>query len=182
MTFTRHVSPDEVLRRHGVDPDAARMLARDEASGLYDLALRGGTVLRAGTAGGWSFCYEDVGGAGSRPDALGALSRGTEALSLLRGGDGTNHLAYWRDGERLDFEIDLRGGTSRHTGLVPALRAITRHTGVSLGADDLEEPLLTAYLAEPAPRHNPVVAGGTRTSAMGRPPGAIRPSPPAKPR
>ncbi|MFD8913444.1 DUF6461 domain-containing protein [Streptomyces sp. NPDC059575] len=93
VTFTRHLAPDKVLRRYGADARTARMLARGEASGLYDLALRGGTVLRAGTAGGWSFCYEDVGGAGSRPGVLGALSRGTETLSLLHGGDGTNHLA-----------------------------------------------------------------------------------------
>ncbi|MYQ48615.1 hypothetical protein GTW40_26845 [Streptomyces sp. SID4985] len=175
VTFTRDLTPDEVLRRYGADPRTARMLARGEAGGLYDLALHGGTVLRAGTADGWAFCYEDVGGAGSRSGLLGTLSRGTETLSLLHGGDGTNHLAYWRDGERIDFELGPTGGTSRHAGLVPALRAVTRHTGVSLGADDLEGPLLTAYLAEAAPLRSPVT-GGAGTATVGRPLGAVRPA------
>lgn len=203
LTFTKRLASYEVLHRYGADPGTARVLTPGETSGLRELALRGGTVLRAGTVGGWSFCYEDVGGAGSRPGPLGALSNGTETLSLLRGGDGMNRMAYWRDGQCLeDFEpgaadrlprgerhfwdlVHSAGQTAPHRpGLLLALRAITCHTGVSLGTDTVEGPLLTAYLADedrtpdPAPRHRPA-APGNGTSGLGRLLGAVQPSPPS---
>ncbi|MFH8886733.1 DUF6461 domain-containing protein [Streptomyces californicus] len=200
ITLTEHLTPDAVLRRYGADPGTARMLARDEASDLYDRALRGGTVVRVGTAGTWAFGYEDIGQAGSRPGPLAVLSRGTQTLSLLRGGDGTNRLAHWRDGQcREAFELgtasrkpqgnhyfwDLVHAASQTTpwatGLLLALRAITHHSGVVLSKETIQGPLLTAHLADedrapdPAPRHRPVP--NINTSALGRALGTVRPSP-----
>ncbi|GGU62710.1 DUF6461 domain-containing protein [Streptomyces daghestanicus] len=202
ITLTEYLTPDAVLRRYGADPGTARMLGHDEASDLYDRALRGGTVVRVGTAGAWAFGYEDIGQAGSRSGPLAALSRGTQTLSVLRGGDGTNRLAHWRDGQcREAFELGTAGRkpqgnhyfwdlvhaagqtTPRATGLLLALRAITHHTGVVLSKKTLRGPLLTAHLAEedrapdPAPRHSPVP--NIDTSALGRALGAVRPSPPS---
>ncbi|MFK4272571.1 DUF6461 domain-containing protein [Streptomyces milbemycinicus] len=200
VTFTRGLAPAEVLRRYGADPNRARMLAHADASDLYDLAFRGGTVLRAGALNGWSFCYEDVGGAGSRPGPLGALSQGTETLSLLRGGDGMNRLAHWCDGQcreafepgatdRMpqgarhfwDLAHDYSQAAPGHAGLLHALKAITHHTGISLDTATITGPLLTTHLADqdrtpdPVPHARPS-APRNRASSMGRALGTARPS------
>ncbi|GGT78933.1 hypothetical protein GCM10010207_88270 [Streptomyces atratus] len=198
VTFTKGLMPDEVLRRYGTEPDQARKLAHTEASDLYDMALRGGgAVLRVGKLQGWSFCFEDVGGVGSRRGPLSALSRGTETLSLLRGGDGMNRLAYWCDGQRREsFEPganDRMPQGERHfwdlvcaydqatpgrTGLLLALQAITQHTGVSLDTATIAGPLLTAHLSDgdrtPDPvQRAPLTMRGSAASSLGRPLGSV---------
>ncbi|MEU3400798.1 DUF6461 domain-containing protein [Streptomyces filamentosus] len=199
VTFSKGLTSGEVMRRYGTDPIAALTLARDEAGGLYDLALTGGTVLRVGTLGGWAFGYEDVGHAGAHPGPLGALSRDTETLCLLRGGgDGTNRLEYWREGERREaFEAGVTGsepqgercfwdlvqsagrGASARVGLLIALQAITDYTGVSLSTNTVQGPLLTAYLSDadrtpdPTPQRPELADRGT--SGLRRPLGAVRP-------
>ncbi|GAB2974751.1 hypothetical protein GCM10023080_044160 [Streptomyces pseudoechinosporeus] len=201
LTFTRGLNPADVLRRYGADPDRAQVLARTERSDLYEQALRGGTVLRVGMHSGWSFCFEDVGGAGSRPGPLRALSQGTETVSLLQGGDGMNLLSHWHDGQcRERFEPGatdwIPQGTgpfwdlvrSRHQahpgrpGLLLALEVITQHTGVYLDRTTITGPLLTAYLADedrtpdPVPSLPPTPPKQGSTS-LGRYLGSVRPTP-----
>ncbi|MGW0185744.1 DUF6461 domain-containing protein [Streptomyces sp. NPDC003362] len=144
LTFTKDLTPAEVLRRYGADPDRAQLLDHARAGDLYVIALRGGTVLRAGALRGWSFCWEDVGGAGSSRGVLAALSAGTETFTLLRGGDGMNRLTHWCDGQhRESFEPgpsdrtpqgdrpfwelvqDYGQATPEQPGLLSALQAIS---------------------------------------------------------
>ncbi|WP_420711617.1 DUF6461 domain-containing protein [Streptomyces sp. NRRL F-5193] len=198
VTFTRDLLSSEVMRRYGADPRAAVTLAREEAGELYDLALAGGTVLRAGTLDGWAFAYEDVSHAGAQPGPLGALSRNTETLCLLRGGDGTNRLEYWREGGcREAFEVGVIGKVPQgehnlwdlvqsagravppRAGLLTALQAISDYTGVSLSTKTIQGPLLSVYLSDedrtpdPTPQRSEPEDRGT--SGLRNSLGAVRP-------
>ncbi|MFF8919004.1 hypothetical protein ACF08M_38345, partial [Streptomyces sp. NPDC015032] len=74
VTFTSNATVTEVLRRYGTFSQRPRLQARVEVADLYEQAFVQGSVLRAGSLGTWSFCYEDAGAAGSLPGPLEALS------------------------------------------------------------------------------------------------------------
>ncbi|MEV5935054.1 DUF6461 domain-containing protein [Streptomyces sp. NPDC052079] len=199
VTFTRGITPEDVLARYGADARAAQFLTRQQAGRLNDSSLAEGSVLRVGALGAWSFCFEDYGVMGAMPGPLSALSQGRETFSVLRGGDGTNGFAHWRDGQCTErFEpgfthtkpkpphpwwdavqerLDATG--EEYPGLVPLLEAVVHHTGAVLDTGTLSGPLLTLRLEDssrtpdPPPPH-------PRSS---RPPGRIlgRPALPGTP-
>ncbi|MGY0066898.1 DUF6461 domain-containing protein [Streptomyces sp. QTS137] len=168
VTITHGITPLEVLARYGADAGTARLLTRQQAAQLTDGDLPVGSVLQAGQLGDWSFCFEDYGVMGQMPGPLSALSRGTETFSVLRGGDGMNGFAYWRDGQCAErFEpgapstkphpphlwwdaVQERLDASReeYPGLVPVLEATAHYTGAILDTDTLDGPLLTLRLKD----------------------------------
>lgn len=198
VTFTRNVTPADVLRRYGADPGSAQLRAHADTREFYERIMGAGTVLRAGTLGAWSFCYEDAGAAGSRPGLLSRLSQGTETLSLLKGGDGMNLLAVWRDGQREEvFEPGAFGRRPQKdhklwdlvqhsiTGqprIVAALQAIACYTGVLLDDAKIAGPLLTVCLADanriPDPTPQPARPSLPKDSnrSLGRSLGSFRPA------
>ncbi len=198
VTFTRNVTPADVLRRYGADPGSAQLRAHADTREFYERIMGAGTVLRVGLLGAWSFCYEDAGAAGSRPGLLSCLSQGTETLSLLKGGDGMNLLAVWRDGQREEvFEPGAFGrrpqkdhrlwdlvqqSTTGQPRIIAAFQAIARYTGVLLDDAKIAGPLLTACLADadripdptPQPAHPSLPKDGNRP--LGRSLGSFRPA------
>ncbi|MFD3730220.1 DUF6461 domain-containing protein [Streptomyces sp. NPDC058632] len=169
VTITHGISPEEVLARYGADARTARPLTRQQATRLAggDL-LPEGSVLQAGQLGDWSFCFEEYGVMGRMPGPLSALSRDTETFSVLRGGDGMDGFAHWRDGECAErFEPGAAGTKPRppppwwdavqerldasgeeYPGLVPVLEATAHHTGAVLDTDTRDGPLLTLRLED----------------------------------
>ncbi|WP_412180868.1 DUF6461 domain-containing protein [Streptomyces californicus] len=200
VTFTRGITPEDVLARYGADTPTAQVLTRQQAAQLNDSSLLEGSVLRAGALGSWSFCFEDYGVMGIMPGPLSALSHRTETFSVLLGGDGMNGFAHWRDGqctERFEpgfthtkpnpphpwwdaVQERLDASSEEYPGLVPVLGAVAHYTGAELDADTLNGPLLTLRLEDssrtpdPPPRPHP---------AAPRPPGRMlgRPALPGTP-
>ncbi|RSO43158.1 hypothetical protein DMH15_10695 [Streptomyces sp. WAC 06725] len=196
LTFTHGITPHDVLSRYGADHRAAQLLNRQQAAALNEDSPPDGSVLRSGSLGEWSFCFEDYGVVGAMPGPLSALSRGTETFSVLLGGDGMNGFAHWRDSECTEqFEpgfshtkpnpphpwwdivqgrLDASG--EEYPGLVPVLEAITHHTGAVLDTRILHGPLLTLWLddtsrtPDPTPRPHPHRAA---IQQLGRPLGSF---------
>lgn len=176
VTFTRDITHEETLSRYGADARTSELLTRQQAARLAGGDLAGGSVLRAGRIGGWSFCFEEYGVAGCMSGPLSALSRGTETFSILRGGDGMNGFAYWRDGQCAEFFEPGAAGTEprgphpwwdavqgrldasseEYPGLVPVLEVTARYTRAVLDTATLDGPLPTLRLNDedrsPAPR------------------------------
>ncbi|MFJ8188111.1 DUF6461 domain-containing protein [Streptomyces sp. NPDC096105] len=201
VTITYGITPEEVLARYGADARTARLLTRQQAAQLAGDDLPEGSVLRAGRTGDWSFCFEDYGVMGCMSGPLSALSRGTETFSVLRGGDGMNGFAYWRDGQCTErFEPGATGTKPRpphpwwdavqgrldasseeFPGLVPVLEATARHTRAVLDTGILDGPLLTLRLDDsdltPAPQ-TPQQAPRPPKGVRGVP---ARPGPPPPP-
>lgn len=178
VTFTRDITPYDVLARYGADSGTARFLTRQQAA---QLSGPEGSVLCAGALGDWSFCFEEYGVMGAMAGPLSALSQGTETFSVLRGGDGMNGFAHWRDGQRTErfepgythtrpppphpwwdaVQEQLDAAGTEYPGLVPVLEAVAHHTGAVLDSDTLSGPLLTLLLddnsrtPDPAPQPPP---------------------------
>ncbi|MBQ0825277.1 DUF6461 domain-containing protein [Streptomyces tagetis] len=177
-SLTRGITPHDVLARYGADSRTARLLTRQQAAQLSGTE---GSVLRAGTLDAWAFCFEEYGLMGAMPGPLSALSQGTETFSVLRGGDGMNSFAYWRDGQCIErFEPGFAGtrppaphpwwdmvqqqldaAGTEYPGLVPVLKAVALHTDAVLDTDTLNGPLLTLLLddnsrtPDPPPQPHP---------------------------
>ncbi|MFJ7416343.1 DUF6461 domain-containing protein [Streptomyces sp. NPDC098077] len=199
LTLTRNITPDEALDRYGAERRSAQLLTRRQATQLDYTTHAIGSVLRAGALAGWSFCFEDNGVMGRMPGPLSALSQDTETFSILRGADGMNGFAYWRDGQCAErFEpgfahtapppphpwwdaVQQRLGLSDGGTpvLIPVLEAVAHHTGAAFDTDTLDGPLLTVLLEEH--RRTPDPAPGldiARPPAEGR---MLRPALPANP-
>ncbi|WP_204038206.1 DUF6461 domain-containing protein [Micromonospora qiuiae] len=166
VTFTRAITAPDVLARYGADPQAARLLERDEAHPLYDATAQEGSVLRAGSFGEWSFCWEEHGIAGAMFGTCAALSEGTETLSLLRCAKGRNSFAHWRDGQCVEhfepgmtftkpqsphpwwdaIEDHLAAQPPQRSSLISALEVVAAHIGAALDSRIVNGPLLTAAL------------------------------------
>ncbi|WP_370671431.1 MULTISPECIES: DUF6461 domain-containing protein [unclassified Streptomyces] len=195
VSFTRGITPHEVLARYGADSRTARLLTRRQAARLSSAE---GSVLRTGTLGAWAFCFEEYGVMGAMPGPLSALSQDTESLSILRGGDGMNTFAYWSDGQCVErfepgavsprpsephywwdlVQEQLDAAGTGHPGLVPVLKAVARQAGAVLDADVLNGPLLTLLLDDSSRTPDPVPPAHP---TLVRPPGrSLGPLPPTR--
>ncbi|GLY29948.1 hypothetical protein [Kineosporia sp. NBRC 101731] len=173
ITFTRGLSPTDILTRYGVDPGTARPVTWQQA---VDEQMFGAeaTVLRVGMLGQWAFCHQD------RPlekPSLDILSEGTDSLSLLDLGGGETTFQHWRDGLRYEL---FRPGFSysrprsephpfwdrisaRHaaglSGAKAALAVIEEHVRGEVTHDLLAGPLLTTAVTTGASVHPPGAPG-----------------------
>ncbi|MGW0825545.1 DUF6461 domain-containing protein [Streptomyces sp. NPDC002845] len=169
VTFTRGITPEEILVRYGAAPGHARLLDREQARDIADESRARkaeGTVLRAGSLGDWSFCFEEWGVDGTLTEVLSALSRGTETFSVLLGGDGMNVFAHWQDGKcgelfepgEPDAEpspphpwwdaVQARWETSGadYPGLAPVIAAVAAYMGAALQDSMLDGSLLSVLM------------------------------------
>ncbi|MFJ8948422.1 DUF6461 domain-containing protein [Streptomyces sp. NPDC102395] len=158
VTFTRGLSPEEVLARYGADPDQARLLDWDTASDL----LSGDeevSLLRAGRLGEWTFCVEEDGVIGSLERPLAELSRETETYSMVTT-DGIDVFQYWRDGDCVEnFELGvehtrpelitpwwdrveaaLAAHDGEDAGMAPVVAVVAEHLGIALDDATLARP------------------------------------------
>lgn len=85
VTVTRGITPNDVLVCFGALPGDAQNMPKLEAVRLGAVAYRAGTpksVLRVGSLGDWSFCYEEWGALSAIPGTLPRLSSGRETLTV----------------------------------------------------------------------------------------------------
>ncbi|TMR94717.1 DUF6461 domain-containing protein [Nonomuraea basaltis] len=97
LTFVRGIEETEALRRLGAAEESIRPLSYQE---LTDEGLFPHTVL-AGRLHGWVVLIERNGSEGTKPDAIRALSAGTELVSVTRHDYATDLFVYAIDGDRL---------------------------------------------------------------------------------
>lgn len=177
LTVTERVAPEKVLAHYGADIRGARLLTRQQAANLLASHSSAGSVLRAGTCGNWSFCHEEYGIVGMRAGTLPTLSQDTETIAVLRGADGMNRFAHWRDGQCAEqFEPGapstkppgphpwwtvvqerLNASSGPYPGLAPVMEAVFRRAHAVIDTESIDGPLLTLWLDEncdvpPAPR------------------------------
>lgn len=189
VTFTRGLSPEEVLTRYGADPARARLLDWDAASDLAP-GDEGVSLLRAGRLGEWTFCVEEDGGIGSLDGPLAALSRRTETYSIATT-DGMDVFQYWRDGECVEnfepgmdhtrpeqatswwdrVEAALAAHDGEDAGMAPVVALVLDHLGITLDDATLAGPWLSLTLSEDVAPSAPL--GDTYAGEGPVPPGAV---------
>ncbi|GAA2774073.1 DUF6461 domain-containing protein [Kitasatospora cinereorecta] len=170
LTLVEGITEDEVLRRFGGDPGAARLLVAEE---IYDLQPqypgRRGHV-GVGTVDNVVFALEVVGSTGAVPGVLRDLSRGGRCFGLLLGISGGDRVFYAVDGDLVVYEepsgpvTPLREGDARWdpswcAGLIditdptefwgPKLFLLAeRVTGVTIERSWFTRPLRTAEVPD----------------------------------
>ncbi|SDP35879.1 DUF6461 domain-containing protein [Actinacidiphila guanduensis] len=97
LTFTQGLTPEELLRRYGVVPSSARLLALPQRRSARQLTP-GTSVLSVGLLGDWAFGFEAHGLQSAMPRVLGALSQGTQTLVISLDREGLQVLQHWTDG------------------------------------------------------------------------------------
>lgn len=171
LTFTRGVTPQNLLQRYGADPATARLVAFDEAVRVLGPSPDQ-CILAAGTLEEWVFGFETLGVEGIMPETLAVLSRGTQTVAVNNDANARHYLMHWVDGKpREQFELGvfstLRAvgphpfweATEHHRtthpdqkNVVAALRAVGDHIGSHLTVRTLTAPLLTTVLTVPRTR------------------------------
>lgn len=167
ITFTRGLTPAQVLTRYGFAAQQAQLITRAQFLAVpLPARTPPPTLVAAGMLRRWAFCYEEIGCLGTDRRVLGDLSEGTDTLSLYDIG-GMTVFSHWRDGFRHEgFEPGFPG-SRRDLGHRPfwdrmqarrtpgvlrsrtALAVIEEHIGGELTADLLTGRLLR--LAIPGP-------------------------------
>lgn len=167
LTFTRSRTPGQVLTAYGADPRHAHLADRQEALAV-SRAPEKGSVLRAAQLADWTLCLEEDNLLGTMPHVLASLSKDTETLCILRGGDGMHRFAHWRNGAPAEaFEpgmghtrppaphpwwdnIERRAaaGSRQDSTLRYALQAVGDHIGVAVDLRTVTQPMLTLWVPE----------------------------------
>lgn len=167
LTFTRSRTPGQVLTAYGADLQDAHLASRQDAL-VVSRAPEKGSVLRAVQLADWTLCLEEDNILGAMPQALASLSKGTETLCILRGGDGTHRFEHWRSGALVEaFEpgmahtrpaaphpwwdnIERRAaaGSRQYSTLRYALQAVGDHIGAAVALRTVTQPMLTVWVPE----------------------------------
>ena len=171
ITLVRGLGEAEVLRRVGGERSQPRRLTVAQVAELSEpLPARHLQLVLVATADGWSVAAEANGFEGWRPEVLRALSRGSQAVSVLDNGS-EGYFSYAAEGRLLvQFELlfpqrrwgrrpDLLLAQMRAVGLDPdrdqppagglataGLALAERVTGVHLAPRVLEGPLMAAEI------------------------------------
>jgi hypothetical protein len=180
LTFIKGVDEHEALRRMGALPDTVATRTAEDVGRLHDFDHGYPTVASALPLGAWTVVVEPSGFEGAH--LVEALSRGTEAVSVLRHDYASDSFGYAVDG-RLVTGFDPTFPTSRYGAdpdrLLPRMREVgftegdegrfegpiarcllvVEHiTGVLPGFDALTGPLTSAHV-------EPWFSGGPRRPA-----------------
>lgn len=147
LTFVRDIDETEALLRMGGLKDTMRPRttadAREETRS-YDAGYP--TIAQALSLGEWTVIIEPDGFHGSDVRLLNAMSRGTEAVSVLRHDYAEDHFAFSEEGK---LRTAFTGGTAAYRWgteldrFLPQMRA----AGVDLKADDDRDPLMHPHVA-----------------------------------
>lgn len=167
IVLARSKTPEELLQDYGAPPQKiGDMMKLEEAEEAfpYDKVDH---LIRVGGLQGWSFAYEDRIPLGMTKEVREHVSRNTETLEILKGGDGTNFFQRMKNGRRLEaFEprnpIDVSGDGpfliseilremfQPDTGGRQAITALTNvifeNYGITVDREVLQGPLLTAAI------------------------------------
>lgn len=203
LTFTRGLTPDELLGRYGADLAAARPLPFIDIDATLQPDIDH-AVLRVSVLGEWAFGIEDFGIQGAAPATLAELSRGTETISVLSGENAFQVFEYWVDGQsREQFEL-AAASTLRAAGphpfwdaaeryraarpgiqaILAVMRAVEDHLGARLPQETDDGPLRSLLVRQtrpmlpspvpPLPQVNPPARASTGRAGLGRPLGPLR--------
>lgn len=183
ITGVRRLTPDDLFERWHTTPGDHPELAWASANDATD-ARAMYAAIRVATVEDWTVAIELSSSIGANESWLDALSRSTEAWSILRGGDGMDLFLYMRDDALVTgfeplFPNDRRGTEPDHftgamttVGLLPAdrgalipqslprtLRMIALVFGVQPTEDLVENAVLpVGFVDEPPatyPAHQP---------------------------
>jgi hypothetical protein len=163
LTLVHERTPQAVAEALGAGTLSVLTLA--EAEHRFPISSPG-ALLRLGTSGNWTFCFEDRAPIANRAPAIARLSAGTRLLQITKSGDGMTVMRDVVDGRQLEaFEPSTAaasGGTALrlrvdsvpagYPRIVAALATAADETGIGLDRATLEGPLATAWstLREPA--------------------------------
>ena len=163
LTLVHERTPQAVAEALGADTLSVMTLA--EAEHQFPIS-NPGTLLRLGTSGNWTFCFEDRAPIANREPAIARLSAGTRLLQVTKSGDGMVIMRDVVDGQKMEtFEpaaaVASGGATLRarvdsvpatYPRIVAALATAGDETGIELDRAVLDGPLATALstLREPA--------------------------------
>ncbi|MFE7075260.1 hypothetical protein ACFU96_34720 [Streptomyces sp. NPDC057620] len=116
LVYVRDVPAKKLIRRLGIDSNAPEPRTWSDSDSLVQCG-RPGSLLRFGTAGRWSFCFETWGTATASDGGLLMMSAGTEALSYLSSGNGMDIVQRWDDAQPAElFEPAALGSLrARHS-------------------------------------------------------------------
>ena len=204
LTFTRGLTPDELLGRYGADPAAARPLPFIDIDATLQPDIDH-AVLRVGVLGEWAFGIEDCGIQRAAPATLAELSRGTETISVLSGENAFQVFEYWVDGQSREQFEPAAASTLRAAGphpfwdaaeqyraarpgiqaILAVMRAVEDHLGARLPQETDDALAVPARAADPpdaALPRAPAAAGQSAGSRLYGPRGtgsAPGPAPPA---
>jgi hypothetical protein len=190
LTFTRGLTPAGLLERYGADPSAARPLPFTDIRAVLQPDMDH-AILRAGVLGEWAFGIEDAGAQGAAPATLAQLSRGTETISVYRGGNAFTVFCHWVSGQpREQFEPGMAStlraagphpfwdAAERHRAAQPGIRpilavmrAVENHIGASLAqeTDDGRLPsVLLTQIRPPLPSPVPLLPLVNSPASPGR--------------
>lgn len=166
LSFAEGRTARGMLAAFGVDESAAESMTAREAGEEFGFDY---PVVRAGRVGDWGFAFEELGRAGSDPDALKTLSAGGRVISVFRTGNAVSRFTYLREGvvicafdpsfplDRDGAEPDLLREAMRSVGLDPdaapvasgadpviaALELLTLAFDLRLDGDIVDGPLAT---------------------------------------
>jgi hypothetical protein len=164
LVFARAKSVESVLRAYGADAQSAVNMSLRESIAAFP-KRETAVLLRVGTLGEWTFCYEDRELLGITKGVRHMLSRGSETIGLYKGGDGTRSFEHMENCRSLElFEPShpseaygegpfifadlvrdkLSTAGSGTTGLSAITQVLADRIGLQLDRDTLEGPLLTA--------------------------------------
>ncbi|MFG1959821.1 DUF6461 domain-containing protein [Nonomuraea sp. NPDC049028] len=155
LTFVRDLDEAEALRRLGAAEESIRPVTYRE---LTDEGLFPHTAL-AGRLEGWVVLIERNGSEATKPEAVRALSAGTELVSVMRHDYATDLFVYAIDGDRLtsfdprkpawrygsdpDCVLDAMQEVGVHPTYLPG-DPVTREADISAEAPTMNEALMLA--------------------------------------
>ncbi|MFI1415888.1 DUF6461 domain-containing protein [Streptomyces sp. NPDC020707] len=171
LVFARSKSTESVLGAYGADVKSAAVMTHRESLAQFP-RREVEVLLRIGTFGDWTFCYEDRKLLGITKDVRISLSRESETIGLFKGGDGMRSFERMQDCRRIELfephrpsEVHgegpfvfadlvsgkLSGAGPDTLGMSALTLVLAERLGLILDRDVLEGPLLTAPLGETGP-------------------------------
>jgi Family of unknown function (DUF6461) len=170
LTFSHGLAAAGLLGRYGANPSAARHLPGIDIRAVLQPDIDH-AILRAGLLGEWAFGIEDTGTQGAAPATLARLSRGTETISVYRGGNALEDFQHWADGQPQEqFEPGMAStlrAAGQHpfwdaaehyratrpgiSGILAAMGAVENHIGAHLAQETDDGPLPSVLLTQDRP-------------------------------
>jgi hypothetical protein len=142
LTFVKGVDEAEALRRMGADPDTVAPRTGGQLPDLDgDARPDGASTAIALNLGRWAVVIEPGGSAGAGHPLLQTVSRGTDALSVSRQGQGSSHVGYASSGVTV---VAFDPGYPAHEVTWGSDPGLLRHLMRAVGLDEPDDDVSLA--------------------------------------